>query len=135
MNLTVKRIWFTEKTTIGELYVDGARECFTLEDRYRAPPEPKVFGETAIPEGRYEVIINHSPHFGCDMPRLVDVPGYAGVLIHSGNVAADTEGCLLVGQSHGVDRIDLSRAAFASLFPKLKAAIARGERIFLQIGR
>ncbi len=133
MELTLQRKWFTEKSTIGALAVDGAFECFTLEDKQRAPDEPKLFGQTAIPLGRYEVAITHSPRFGIDMPLLLEVPGFQGVRIHPGNRPEDTEGCILVGQEHQVDTILESRLAYAALFAKLQLAEAKGERIFITV--
>ena len=127
MELLLRRHIFTPKTTIGDLFVDGRFECYVLEDRYRPPPEPKVFGETAIPNGRYEVRITRSPRFsamaGHDvfLPLLVNVPGYEGVRIHPGNKAEDTEGCLLPGRVVQPDRVLNSREAFDALFAKLKA--------------
>ncbi len=64
MELTLNRKWLTEVSTVGELLVDGRFECWTLEDRYRPPPAPKVPRETCIPSGRYQVIINNSVRFG-----------------------------------------------------------------------
>ncbi|MSW60276.1 MAG: hypothetical protein F2827_06340 [Actinobacteria bacterium] len=122
MELLLKRTWLTEKSTISELFVDGVRECFVLEDRYRPPPETKVYGQTAIPNGRYEVAITQSPRFKRLLPLLLDVPGYEGVRIHPGNTAADTEGCLLPGCRRGVDQVFESRVAFDALFAKLSAA-------------
>ena len=95
MNLTLKRFWFTDKSTIGCLYIDDIFECFTLEDVVR---EVKIQNETAIPEGKYQVIINWSPHFKKVLPRLVNVPNFEGVLIHTGNFPKDTGGCILVGR-------------------------------------
>lgn len=122
MKLELKRRWLTAEATVGELYVDGAFECFVCEDRYRPPPEPKVFGKTAIPNGTYEVRITPSPRFKRDLPLLLQVPGYEGVRIHPGNTAADTEGCLLPGCRRGVDQVLESRVAFDRLFSKLSAA-------------
>jgi Family of unknown function (DUF5675) len=121
MNLELKRKWFTPETTIGELFVDGVFECFILEDREREG-QPKVFGQTAIPRGVYEVKITHSPRFNRDLPLLLKVPGYEGVRIHPGNKAADTEGCLLPGTRRAPDQVLESRAAFDKLFEKLKSA-------------
>lgn len=121
MDLELKRKWFTPKSTIGELFVNGVFECFILEDRYR-PGEPKVYGKTAIPSGRYEVKITPSPRFKRDLPLLLKVPGFEGVRIHPGNVPADTEGCLLPGKVRDTDRVLESRAAFEALFTKLKSA-------------
>ena len=122
MNLVLKRTWLTGASTVGSLYVDGEFCCFVLEDRYRPPPEAKVKGATAIPCGRYEVRITHSPKFGRDLPLLIDVPGFEGVRIHPGNVPADTEGCLLPGRVRHGESVQESRAAFVDLFAKLQGA-------------
>jgi len=122
MELALIRRWLTESSTIGELYVDGVRECFVLEDRYRPAPEPKVYGATAIPCGRYEVRISHSPRFNRDLPLLVGIPGFMGVRIHPGNTVADTEGCLLPGRVRHGESVQESRRAFVELFAKLQGA-------------
>src|SRR5580765_7942292 len=88
MELTLTRKWLTDKSTIGELAVNGKFECFILEDHFPTP-YVKVDGQTCIPLGRYEVIINHSQRFNMDMPLLLGIPGFAGVRIHPGNTAAD----------------------------------------------
>jgi hypothetical protein len=127
MELLLKRDAFTDRSSIGKLYVDGLYECETLEDVTR-PVGQRIFGQTAIPLGRYEVRITNSPRFTklvgypVDLPLLIDVPGYEGIRIHSGNTDEDTEGCILVGKSRGVDVINDSRDAFAALFLKLKSA-------------
>ncbi len=123
MILHLVRKWFTEISTVGILYVDGAEECYVLEDRVRTGP--KVPGETAIPEGTYTVIIDHSRRFNRDMPLILDVPGFTGIRIHSGNTAANTDGCLLVGRTRGPkpDWIGSSRVAFDALFEKLHSVL------------
>lgn len=133
MELVLTRKKLTGITTIGELTIDGKFECYTLEDTYRPPPEVKVKGDTCIPCGRYLVTIERSPRFQIDMPRLHDVPDFIGILMHTGNVPADTEGCILVGTTMGENRIDNSRLAFASLFLKLRAAQNRGEPIHITV--
>lgn len=132
MELELIRKWNSPKCTIGELNIDGSFECYTLEDIER---EVKVPGQTAIPIGRYEVQITHSPRFGVEMPILIGVPGFSGIRIHTGNTAKDTEGCILVGDIRGDDQIFHSLIAFASLFQKMEVAIARGEKIFITIRR
>jgi len=129
MELKLARKTFTEESTIGELTVDGKFECFTLEDKVRAV---KVHGKTAIPEGIYEVIINFSPRFKKQLPRLLNVPNFDGILIHPGNTAANTDGCILVGTSKSKDFVGSSRAAFNKLFPKLQAGMKKG-KIFIQV--
>jgi hypothetical protein len=80
------------------------RLCWTLEDVVREKPgvpvaQWKVKGETAIPLGTYDLIVDFSNHFQKDLPHILNVPGFDGVRIHGGNKAADTEGCLLVAQN------------------------------------
>lgn len=91
-----------EAFTPGTLYADGLRFCFTCEDEDRhletAGTGAKVYGRTCIPRGRYLVEVSWSHHFGKELPRLLDVPGYSGVLIHGGNRAEDSLGCILVGK-------------------------------------
>lgn len=129
MELLLKRLVKTERSTIGELSINGAFECYTLEDAERVS---KVYGRTAIPKGRYEVIINYSNRFKQYMPLLLNVPNYEGVRIHSGNTSEDTLGCILVGQKKGVNVIGASRLAYKALFGKMKA-IEKKEKIFITI--
>ena len=131
MKLTIERKWLTDKSTIGELSVDGSADCFTLEDVVR--DGEKVYGQTAIPAGSYNIVITHSPHFKRELPLLENVPGFEGVRIHAGNTAADTEGCILVGTHKGPDVVFESRKAFDALFPKIQAALAAGDSVTLEI--
>ncbi len=130
MELLLKRDKSSSQSTIGELLIDGAHECFTLEDIVRPV---KIKNETAIPAGRYNVVISPSPRFGRDMPLLEDVPGYEGVRIHWGNTAKDTEGCILVGTTKDTDFIGHSRDEFTPLFDKLQKAIDSGEKVTITI--
>lgn len=109
------------KATIGTLFVNGMYECVTLEDKIRAE---KVFGDTGIPEGTYDVIIDYSARFKRMMPHILKVPNFEGVRIHAGNTDADTAGCILVGKVHhaGEDFIGESRLAFDALFKKMLEA-------------
>ncbi len=113
MKLKLSRKWFTNKSTIGELYVDGEFLCFTLEDVERTT---KMYGETAIQCGTYPVIVTPSKRFKRLMPLLVGVPNFSGIRIHPGNDAGDTEGCILVGMTRSPDFIGRSREAFNELF-------------------
>lgn len=111
--LLLKRIARKAGYTIGKLYIDGAYFCDTLEDTDRLDKgmtaaqlaAKKIPGQTAIPEGTYKVIVNVSPKFKRLLPRLVNVPGYEGVLIHRGNTPADTAGCILVGENKQVGKV------------------------------
>ena len=103
LEFTLARVNLTSKNTIGVLRNENALICYTLEDKVR-PPGEKVFAETAIPAGRYQVRMTYSTRFKKIMPLLMDVPGFSGIRIHGGNTEADTEGCILVGMRKDLDR-------------------------------
>lgn len=134
MLLTLRREPSANGCTTGRLSVDGRHECYTCEDVTR-PGQEKVPGKTAIPEGRYRVVVTHSQRFGCLLPLLLDVPGFTGIRIHTGNTAADTEGCILPGLGMLPDRVTESRKAFEPLFSKIQAALASGEDVWIEISQ
>ena len=133
MELRLTRKTLGPVATLGDLEIDGVFECHTLEDKVReVVGEPvalwKIGGETAIPAGRYRVIIDFSNRFQRLMPHVLEVPGFEGVRIHKGNTAADTEGCILVGKvESGSTAIAQSGVAFDAFFPKLQAALSAGD--------
>lgn len=133
MKITVKRIDFNSDCTIGEMSIDGKFECYTLEDKVR-DNGVKVPGQTAIPSGTYNVSITFSQRFQKPLPLLADVPNFVGVRIHTGNTSQQTEGCILIGAEKADNSILRSREAFNNLFPKLQAALAKGDKITLTIG-
>lgn len=123
--------------TIGALYVNGVFECWSLEDVIREVPgqpvaEWKVATKTAIPAGVYRVIITFSNRFKRLLPLLVNVSGFSGIRIHPGNTAADTDGCVLVGQDRGPARVGVSRVAFEVLMEKLVPAVDAGD-VFISV--
>lgn len=141
MELTLKRIARREKYTIGRLYIDGKYFCDTIEDKDRGLSQElpvtvnknlKRRGVTAIPVGRYRVTLDVvSPKFskkiayqfcGGKLPRLINVPAFDGVLIHIGNTANDTEGCILVGKNTEVGKVLQSTVTFRALYEELKQA-------------
>ena len=132
MELKLIRKTFTPESTIGELYVDGKFECFILEDTVREHGV-KVPGETAIPYGKYTVIITFSPKFNRYLPLLLNVPNFSGIRIHSGNTSKDTLGCLITGSAESQDMVVRSRDAFNKLYPKLSYASQEGILISLTI--
>jgi len=117
MRLQLKRIAKRSEYTIGKLYVDGNYFCDTLEDPVRVLKdinkdgdfsdlgEGKIYGKTAIPPGKYDITVTYSPKFGRSLPRLKNVPGFEGILIHRGNSAKDTAGCILVGENKVIGRV------------------------------
>lgn len=141
MELRLKRIARKATYTIGRLYIDGQCFCDTIEDRDRSLRQDmaraaikriKVPGETAIPTGRYRVTLGvRSPRMSqkkayefCDgyVPRLINVPGFDGILIHIGNTARDSEGCILVGENREVGKVLNSTATFKRLYARLREA-------------
>lgn len=153
MELLVKRVARRDEYTIGRLYINGVKFSDVLEDCDRGltqdmPLEEikskKVYGKTAIPTGTYEVDMNTvSPKFqarswakpyGGKLPRLIDVKGFEGVLLHVGNTASDSSGCLLVGKNSIKGMITDSTKTFMSLMSKyLLPAKLRGEKITITI--
>lgn len=134
MKLLLNRKYLKETYTIGTLSIDGIYFCDTLEDRVRdLTREAKIAGKTAIPEGEYEIIINISPRFRRKLPRLVDVPGFSGILIHRGNTAEDTAGCILVGENKMKGRLVNSTAYELRLLGLLERAQSKGEMMKIKI--
>lgn len=134
MELLLERLYLKADYTIGCLSVTGTRFCDTLEDRVRdLNVEAKIPGETAIPAGRYGVVVAYSPRFRRELPRLQDVPGFEGILIHRGNTAADTSGCILVGENLEPGRLVNSTPYELRLTALLREVQQRGERIFISV--
>lgn len=129
------------QTTIGKMLVDGAFECYTLEDKDRGLTQSmtiaqiaaiKVYGATAIPTGTYEIVIKWSPKHKRMLPHLLNVPGYGEIEIHIGNFAKDTLGCILLGASEEKDFIGSSAVAFNAFYPKLEKALKMA-KVFITI--
>ena len=155
MELLLKRIYKGDKYTIGKLYIDGKYFCDTCEDKDRGITQTtplsqikkiKVSNETAIPTGTYNITLNVvSPKYsnfakykytkttGGKMPRLLNVPGYEGVLIHAGNSAKDSSGCILVGKNTVVGKVTNSQNTFLELYAILKQANNKNEKITITI--
>lgn len=154
MELVVERKWKKEGYTIGKLFVDDIFFCNTLEDKDRGLTSVmsiekikamKKVAITAIPSGIYNVRMDiASPKYsskewyvkncnGARMPRLENVPGYVGVLIHPGNTAEETEGCILVGKNDVVGKVTKSKDYFLQLYNKIYTAYKKGEKITIII--
>lgn len=152
MELVLERIYKGDLYTIGKLYIDGVYQCDTLEDADRNLNQEmsledikkeKVFGKTAIPYGKYKVTLKQQSakvskskkYEQCKgyLPRLIDVPAFSGILIHIGNTAEDSNGCILVGQNLIKGKVINSTICFWALYQKLKTADDRGEKIWIAI--
>ena len=119
MLLQLEREPSTKKSTSGRLFVDGKFFCYTLEDVIR---DVKVYGETAIPAGEYEVRLSPSPRFQKVLPEVLEVPNFVGIRIHAGNTAEDSHGCILVGSEQQKDKVLGSRVALEKLMAILEKA-------------
>jgi hypothetical protein len=153
MKILIDRKWKKDTYTIGRLYVNGVLFCNTLEDKDRGLNQTdsltsikskKVYGETAIPIGTYKVSLDiKSPKYSqinwykdlCKgyMPRILNVPGWEGILIHPLTDASQTLGCIGVGLNTQVGKLTKSKETFAKLYKQMKAAHDKKEEITIEI--
>ena len=153
MELKLKRIAKRNGYTIGHLYVNGIYFSDTLEDSDRGLvgsmpldelKRKKLAHITAIPIGRYQISMNViSPRLSKSkfykqfgegrVPRLLNVPAFEGILIHCGNTAKDTDGCILVGKNSKVGMVLDSKNTYSNLYPLLEVAFRRSEKIFITV--
>ena len=134
MKLRVNRKYLRKDYTIGEMYIDYEDGrgyvlfCHTLEDKVRDlnkdgdlndEGEEKVYGQTAIPYGKYKMVVNQSPKFGLS-PLLLDVPHFEWIRIHALNTADETLGCIGVGVNSQRGKITDSKKTFEKLMEQLK---------------
>lgn len=152
MKLKLHRKYLKENYTIGHLYemVNGVERfiCDVIEDKVRdLSQEPKVYGETAIPYGTYEITLDvispkfskypfYQEHCNGRVPRLLNVPHFSGILIHcaeGANGAKLVQGCIGVGLNTIIGSLTESKEMFIKVYTLLKEAKAKGERIWIQI--
>ena len=153
MELILKRIAKKDSYTIGKLYIGEEYFCDTLEPTWRnllgieLPPSMesrhlgrssgvkarKETGKTAIPEGRYPLVMTKSVRFKKWLPLLLGVPGFSGVRIHAGNTAKDTQGCILVGENRKVGMVVNSRLCLHHLIERFTKARDKDEAVFITI--
>lgn len=142
-----------EKYRISHMKVDGQYVCDVIEDKDRGltqdmPLEEikrkKIPAQTAIPRGRYQVVLNiRSPRFsqkdyyknycGGFLPRLLKVPGFDGVLMHRGVDQESSAGCLILGKNKVVGKVSESKECFEKVYGLMKDAVNRGEKIWITI--
>lgn len=145
LSLKLQTVALKENYTIGKLYVNGIYFCDTLENPTRKlvdlnhdgdfddAGEGKIYGNTAIPNGRYTIVMKHSDKFGKPMPYLLGVYGFTGIMIHPGNTTKDTQGCILVGYNKVVGQVLNSRLVGTMLIGLISAVISElGEEVVLE---
>ena len=147
MELVLKRIAKKDDYTIGRLYVrktvldeylageELEYVCDTLEPKWRdyAKGARKIKGKSAIPEGRYPIVITFSPTFKKWLPLLVNVPMFSGIRIHAGNTVKDTQGCILVGENREVGKVLNSRKYVEIIKSKIVEAKDKDEAVWIEI--
>lgn len=153
MKIQIDRKWKKKDYTIGRLYIDGEFFCNTLEDTDRNLSQKtnsntikkvKIPGKTAIPTGTYNLTLNvKSPKFSkyefyqkvCNgfLPRILDVPGFSGILIHCGSNAENSNGCVLVGYNRIKGGLTNSKEVFQELYKRLREAYDNNEKIEIEI--
>lgn len=138
MKLKLYREHLKPLYTIGKLYINEEYFSDALEDTVRdlnhdGTNEKKIYGKTAIPYGTYEIDITYSAKFKKEMPILLNVKGFQGIRIHSGNTPEDTEGCILVGFNKAVGKILNSYLTYTELFAQIKEAKENKENITIEI--
>lgn len=142
MKIELQRLAADDKSTLGKMAIDGARDFFTLEDEFR---QKKVKGQTRIPAGTYDIKLRttggfhkrYAKRFGDmhqGMLELQNVPGFTYILIHCGNDHEDTAGCILVGLSefHDPNRgyvIRSSTDAYRRIYPEILSAVLAKEKV------
>lgn len=151
MKLLLKRVALKPNYTIGHLYIDGVYFCDTIEDKVRDinkngrfdNGERKVYAQTAIPYGTYEVTMKvKSPKFSlkpeykwCNgyLPRLLNVNNFEGILIHAGRTEKSSAGCIIIGENKIVGQVINSMETCKKFYPMLRGVSERGEKIMLEI--
>lgn len=146
MEITIDRRWKNPSYTIGIVSIngkrfgDGVHWCSSLEDTDRGLKQSqslesikkiKIASKTAIPAGKYKVLITYSPRFKKNLPILLDVPGFTGIRIHSGNTAADTEGCILLGENSIKGKVTNSRYWCAKMQSLIENAIKQKDTVYI----
>jgi hypothetical protein len=147
MELTLIRKYFAETYTIGRLLNGDEYFCDTLEDKVRElqdinndgdltdPGEGKIYGETAIPYGRYRIILNYSPKLKRVLPLLLDVLGFKGIRIHKGVTAKHTLGCILVGENKVKGKVINGTYYEIAIINLIREAIKNKQLVFITIRR
>lgn len=153
MEILVHRVWKKAEYCVGRMSIDGKIICNTMEDTDRGLDDgmqdwqirnKKIPNRTAIPTGRYVVdMTNVSPKFSkypfymevCQgkLPRLKNVKGFDGILIHCGSDQTHSSGCILVGLNKQKGKLTDSKETFKKIYSLMKAANDRGETIYITI--
>jgi hypothetical protein len=145
LEFSLVRKYFTETYTIGKLSVDGVYLSDTLEDKVRDlkdinhdgdfndPGEGKIYGQTAIPYGRYRILFTYWKKHNRMAPLLQDVPGFTGIFIHSGNTPSDTMGCILPGENKIKGQVIYSKYHVNIIENLIREALSEKKDVYITI--
>lgn len=141
MNIKVVRKYFKDKYTIGDMFIDGKWFCNTLEDKNRDlnkngkfdNGEKKVYGETCIPFGKYDVKVTYVAKFKRELPWLQNVPNFTGILIHNGVTHEHTLGCILVGENKERGKLLNGKKYDIELTKRCKESLKKGDKVIIEI--
>lgn len=140
MDILVQREVSRNEFTPGEMFINGEHFCWTLEDTVREVPDQppvewKIFGKTAIPVGKYKVVINWSSRFKRQMIQVLNVRGFEGIRIHNGPTEKSTDGCILVHYSRAPDMrlLDYNRQAMLDLEARVLKALTNKESVTIEL--
>ena len=142
MEILVERKWKKDAYTVGRMYINGKFYCNTLEDPDRGLKDSmslaeikskKIYGNIALPTGKYNVVFTYSPKFRRKLPLLENVKGYDGIRIHSGNTAKDTLGCILVGENKEKGKVLNSRKWSDDLNTRISQMVLLGQKVTIEI--
>lgn len=125
-----------EGYTLGTLSCDGIALCNTCEDEDRhleLYPKAKIRGKTAIPRGRYKLVLSYSHRFGKVLPEVLGVEGFVGIRIHGGNTAEDSEGCILVGKQRTPTGVALCAPVLARIMALIQQAEDDGKECWIKV--
>lgn len=126
-----------EAFTPGKLYASGLFVGYTCEDEDRCLEtvgiQEKCYGRTAIPRGRYVLENSQSVRFAKILPAVLDVPGFSGIRVHGGNTAADSLGCVLIGQVRTATGIAQCAATVERLIAMIRARALKNETCYLEV--
>ena len=151
MEILSKCIQRRPSRTVSEVFVDSFKLCYAVEDVVRDRDADgdgdvdaadvkqfKVYGQTAIPAGRYPVTLEDSPKYGPDTITINNVPGFTHIRAHTGNDETHTEGCQILGMvltQQGTIRFGTTKPAVAALKARIKEALDRGEEVWWSFDR
>ena len=145
LEFSLVRKYFNEEYTIGKLSADNEYLCETIEDKVRDlqdrnhdgdftdEGEGKIYGQTAIPYGRYRILFSYWKKHKRLCPLLQEVPGFTGIFIHAGNSAKDSEGCILPGENKEKGQVLYSRYHLNIIEGLIRTAIFEGKEVWITI--